>query len=141
MHSARQAKKRATSSFVGSSETEKNDYNLEEARNSNDDVDGNNGMDKEKRQVSGSTDFVTFTKQQRPLANALMNTAHYYLSLSLRSPRMNSVLINSIIFSVGLPLVFPWVFLLESAGCYRHHIVGWTCKLKKTLWLQLYEAQ
>jgi hypothetical protein len=102
MHSDRQAKKRATSSFVGSSE--KNDYNLEEARNSNDDVDGNNGMDKEKRQVSGSTDFVTFTKQQRPLANALLNTAHYYLSLSLRSPRMNSVLINSIIFSVGFPL-------------------------------------
>ena len=97
----RPAKNRTTSSsFVGSAE--KNDYNLEEARN--DDVVGNNGMDREKRQVSGSTDFNTSNKQQRPLANALMNTAHYYLSLSLQSPRMKSVLINSIVFSVGLSL-------------------------------------
>ena len=87
-----------SSSFVGSAE--KNDYNLEEARN--DDVVGNNGMDREKRQVSGSTDFNTSNKQQRPLANALtlMNTAHYYLSV--RSPIMYFLLINAIVFIIGI---------------------------------------
>ena len=102
-----------SSSFVGSAE--KNDYNLEEARN--DDVVGNNGMDREKRQVSGSTDFDTFNKQQRPLANALMNTAHYYLSLSLRSPRMNSVLINSIVFIVGLSIGIGGMLMSSASYC------------------------
>ena len=112
MHNRRTGKRRATSSFVGSAE--KNDYNLEEARN---DIIGNNGMEKEKRQVSGSTDFDTFNKQQRPLANALMNTAHYYLSLSLRSPRMNSVLINSIVFIVGLSIGIGGMLMSSASYC------------------------
>ena len=85
MHN-RKAKKRATSSFVGSAE--KNDYNLEEARN---DIIGNNGMEKEKRQVSGSTE--------------------------LRSPRMNSVLINSIVFIVGLSIGIGGMLMLSASYC------------------------